>query len=337
MEKITLLFIFLVVVFTSATAQKTVALHSNGAITVFGGNSPLTEAYTASVTGDTLYVSGGIFAAPDTINKGLVIIGAGYDTDSTAVTGKTFITSSTINSGRIVLGSNASNLYMEGMQFQGGLVKTDPDITGFTLIRLKIAELVFSNAGIIPTNASIIQCYIGNLTIEGVTNSVISNCILRGAIIYSNTNIFKNNVITYGSGFGILRTCNANTFMNNIFSTTNNVVSDGNCSYNNFQYNIFAHLTPILQTAATDLNNYKEIDMATVFVNEVASDFHLLPNASTTYLSDDGTQVGLYGGFLPFKDGAVPSNPHISYKAISTATGNNGALNISFKVNAQKN
>lgn len=337
MKKLSFILIALLFGVSYTTAQKSVALHSNGTTTIFGGNSPLTDAYTAAVTGDTLYVSGGNFVAPETIDKGLVIIGAGFDTDSTAVTGKTYIYSTSVNSGRIVIGSNASNLYMEGMQFQGGLVKSDPNVTGFTFIRLKIGDIYFSNTGVIPTNASIIQCEIsGNLDIQGVTHSLISNCILRERILNSDTNILKNNIITVSNGFGTLGNCDANIFMNNIFSSTG-LLSDGNCSYNNFQYNIFASMTPSLQTGATDLNNYKGIDMETVFVDFAGSDFHLLPDASTTYLGDDTTEVGLYGGVLPFKEGAVPVNPHIAFKSIRTTTDSNGFLNISFTVEAQQN
>lgn len=337
MKKEFFLSIVLLFVVVYSTAQKSVALHSNGTTTIFGGDSPLIDAYNAAVTGDILYVSGGNFVAPTTIDKGLVIIGAGFDTESTAATGKTYIYSSTINSGRIEIGSNASNLYMEGMEFQGGFYKTDANITGFTLIRLKVNDLYFTDTGAIPTNASIIQCEIaGNIDIQGVTYSLISNCILRDRILNSDTNVFKNNVITGINGNGVLANCDANTFMNNIFTTTN-LLSDGNCSYNNIQYNIFAQSSPNLGTGSTDLNNDKGIDMATVFVDLAGSDFHLLTDAYTTYLGDDGTEVGLYGGLLPFKEGAIPINPHISHKSIQTTTNSNGFLNISFTVEAQQN
>jgi len=336
MKKEFLLSIVLLFAVVYSTAQKSVALHSNGTTTIFGGDSPLTEAYDAAATGDTLYVSGGNFVAPTTIDKGLVIIGAGFDADSTAVTGKTYIYSSTVNSGRIVIGANASDLYMEGIHFQGGLHKSDAAITSFTLIRIKIADLYFTNTGAIPTNASIIQCDIANdLNISGVTYSLISNCILRGRILNSDSNVFKNNVITRSDGFGTLQNCDSNTFTNNIFTTTS-LLSDGNCSYNNFQYNIFAHASPTLQTGHTDLNNYKGIDMAIVFVDLAGLDYHLLPDAASTYLGDDGTEVGIYGGLLPFKEGAVPVNPHISFKSIQTTTDSNGFLNVSFKVEAQQ-
>jgi len=337
MKRELLLSLILLFAIVYATAQKSVALHSNGTTTIFGGDTPLTEAYNAAVTGDTLYISGGNFVPPNIIDKGLVIIGAGFDTDSTAVTGKTYIYSSNVNYGRIEIGSNASNLYLEGMQLQGGLYKSDPDITGITLIRLKMADISFVNTGTAPTNASIIQCDIaGDISIQGVTYSVISNCILKGRILNSDSNVFKNNVITRSDGFGTLQNCDANTFTNNIFTTTS-LLSDGNCSYNNFQYNIFANASPVIGSGSTDLNNYKGIDMNSVFVDFAGLDFHLFPAASTTYLGDDATEVGLYGGLLPFKEGAVPINPHISFKSIQTTTDSNGFLNISFKVLAQQN
>ena len=114
MKKITLFLIFLLVAISYTTAQKSVALHSNGTTTIFGGDTPLTEAYDASLTGDTLYISGGNFTMPSTIDKGLVIIGAGYHQEATAATQKTYI----INSQNITLGNNASNLYLEGMEFK---------------------------------------------------------------------------------------------------------------------------------------------------------------------------------------------------------------------------
>ena len=96
-------------------------------------------------------------------------------------------------------------------------------------------------------------------------------------------------------------------------------------------------MTYPLGGSATDLNNYHGIDFTTVYVNAGEEDFHLLGDAKTTYLGDDGKEVGIYGGMLPFKEGAVPSNPHIIQKMISTTSESNGFLNISFKVGAQQN
>ena len=117
MKKVFFFLAVLVIVVSNSTAQKSFAPHRNGTSIIFYGDTPLTEAYNASQSGDTLYVSGGNFATPETIDKGLVIIGAGYHPDSTSATQKTFF----MYSGNLKIGDNASHLHMEGMEFQGGL------------------------------------------------------------------------------------------------------------------------------------------------------------------------------------------------------------------------
>jgi hypothetical protein len=159
---------------------------------------------------------------------------------------------------------------------------------------------------------------------------------LRGRLEYSNNNIVKNNIFLYEYSAPTY-SCNSNTFYNNIFSTGYGPITSTQGSNNNFQYNIFTATSPTFGTTPTVLNNYIGVDLATVFVNESEGDYHLLGDASTTYLGDNGTEVGIYGGLVPFKEGAVPLNPHISYKSIQTTTDSNGILNISFTVEAQQN
>lgn len=65
------------------------------------------------------------------------------------------------------------------------------------------------------------------------------------------------------------------------------------------------------------------------------ADFHL--NNPASYLGTDGTQIGLFGGSKPFKQGGLPENPHIRYKNIAPQTDNNGLLSIDIKVGAQSN
>ena len=320
----------------SANAQLSVALHSNGITSVFGGDTPLKDAYTSSKSGDTLYVSGGNFAAPDTIDKGIVIIGAGYNPDSTAATQKTYL----MTTSSLVFGDNCTNLYVEGIEFQKGLVKSSSIATNITIIRCKIAGgLDFKGTAGEPTNSAIIQCDIGLISFQGFTYSVISNCILRNKITYTTRNIFRNNVILYGSynNYPIVN-CFYSTFINNIFSTdTGPCYYNYTCQYNTFQWNIFRNASPALGDYATDNNNFKNIDLSTVYLNAASGDYHLLEEAKTTYLGDDGTQVGLYGGILPYKEGGVPSNPHIIQKSVVISPENGGLLNISFKVSAQQN
>ena len=94
-------------------------------------------------------------------------------------------------------------------------------------------------------------------------------------------------------------------------------------------------------TSFTALNNYTNIPQANIFVNQTGTtfnythDYHL--QAPTTYLGTDGTQVGIYGGTFPYKEGAVPLNPHIQLKNIAPTTDANGDLQIQIQVKAQDN
>lgn len=50
---------------------------------------------------------------------------------------------------------------------------------------------------------------------------------------------------------------------------------------------------------------------------------------------DDGTDIGIYGGTTPWKNGAIPSNPRIFFKNIANTTDVNGNLPVQIKVSAQ--
>ena len=94
--------------------------------------------------------------------------------------------------------------------------------------------------------------------------------------------------------------------------------------------------SPFLGDYPTDIGNYKNIDLTTVYLNAPGGNYHLLADAGINYLGDDGTEAGIYGGMLPFKEGAVPINPHISQKSIVISSDNSGLLKFSFKVSAQQ-
>lgn len=71
------------------------------------------------------------------------------------------------------------------------------------------------------------------------------------------------------------------------------------------------------------------------YVFNYAHNYHL--KSPTTYLGTDGTEVGIYGGTFPYKEGSVPRNPHIQLKNIASKTDDNGSLQIEIQVEAQDN
>lgn len=180
------------------------------------------------------------------------------------------------------------------------------------------------------------------LNLENVQNSLLSNNIISNSFQGSNGNLINNNIIMgfiWGSSMDYLFSGNNNTLNNNIFlweGYAANVAGSGNI----FNNNLFVEPTPDYGTTATSIGNYTGILQSAIFVNQTGTtfnythDYHL--QAPTTYLGTDGTQVGIYGGTFPYKEGAVPLNPHIQLKNIAPTTDANGDLQIQIQVEAQE-
>jgi hypothetical protein len=339
----------LVVLATSITvnAQKA-ALHSVSGIKHYEGTNALESAYAESLTGDTIYLSGGgTFEAPDFFSKSLTIYGAGHYPDSTVATGKTFI------SGAFRLRDNADNFHLEGVHLKLGFQIYENEavdnvtvkycnIDGSTDIRgdrtnpsnnITFVNTVFS--GVI---------YVGNAQNLSIRNSIITSQIFdSNGVLYSNNIILANNIY-YQFRTSLFRNKSNNNYLeNNIiyltastYASPNDIVNDG--SGNTFRNNVFNSATPNFGNFPTTENNYTAIIAANILVNQsgiqfnYAHDYHLQNPSS--YLGTDGTQVGIYGGMFPFKEGAVPSNPYIQEQNIApTTTG--GQLNVQIKATAQ--
>ncbi|MDD4218432.1 MAG: right-handed parallel beta-helix repeat-containing protein [Bacteroidales bacterium] len=334
--------LIIVLLFSTCTlfAQQRVALHSNGATTIFSGANPFTDAYNAAANGDTLYLPGGVIPFPATIDKGLVIIGAGHYPDSTTATGKTVL------SGSLTIRGEADKLWLEGIELTGNInFYNNHKVDSVTIRRCKFTSLEYTGNGTTPCVDNVIRENVinGGVNFGNATSSILSNNIISGQIsyannigisnnilfhdpsstyysalfLYSNTCLISNNIIlrNNGGGSNIYQECNLNSFINNIFRVVPNTGTN------------------------TFTTNYNSVDIATVFVNQSGNvfdytqDYHLVNPA--TYLGTDGSQVGIYGGMYPIKDGAVPQNPHIQLKNMAPTTDVNGDLQIQIQVEAQ--
>lgn len=337
-------FILLLFTITVVNAQEKVALQNNGTTTIFNGATAFIDAFNTASTGDTIYLPGGAFSVPTSFNKGVVIIGAGFHPDSTTATLPTVL------NGDINLDTGADSISFEGLLISNKLQKTfSVSVDNMSIIRCRINEETnFSrngSASAVSNQLVIFQSVlIGDLNLDGMQNVLISNSFIENRVESSESNTFKNNSFlkyTGASSNHLFILSNNNTFLNNIFSTSNNTIISGNG--NIFQKNVFNSTSPNLGGSSVDINNYKGINLSTVYTNQTgnafdyAHDYHLLPAAASTYLGNDNTEVGVYGGMFPLKEGFVPQNPHIISKTIAPTTNNNGDLNIQIKVSAEDN
>ena len=303
--------------------QIKVALHHNGTVTMFSGTTPFISAYNASVNGDTIYLPGGLFSAP-AISKGIYIIGAGHYPDSSTAT---LITSLANN---ININTGADKLKLEGLNIPNLYFANGAKIDSVVFLRCNIGALSYAGTYDISTNCVghlLYQNIISNLTISRASNIRIFNNIISTLGSSPENTWVKNNKIDFISD---MTYC---FFENNIIQQQ---YAEG---YNTFRNNIF-EAAPGGGTNSY-LNNYNNHPFPTVFVsytnfsNYYIDNLHLL--SPGTYIGTDATQVGLYGGLYPYKEGAVPSNPHIRSKSIGLTPDVNGKLKVNFTVAAQNN
>ncbi|MEI7983947.1 MAG: hypothetical protein WCI71_20035 [Bacteroidota bacterium] len=65
------------------------------------------------------------------------------------------------------------------------------------------------------------------------------------------------------------------------------------------------------------------------------NNYHLKSTSNGHNAGTDGTDVGIYGTLIPYKEAAVPFNPHISSKSIGSTTNPTGTLDVDIRVSAQ--
>jgi len=341
MKKALLFVVLLMALTINMHAQRAVALHSSSGITVFAGVSPFIDAYNAAQPGDTIYLSGGSFANPPLIDKKLMIFGAGYNPNYTSATNPTMLT------GPFNLGENSDNTVVEGIHFAANIVAGHNLAASFlTFKRCRIDGGInfYGDLSNPSVNNVFAECLIiGDNTITNASNTSITNCIISMRIINSSSNSIKNNIFLYQaswSGEAFFHSPYHNEISNNIFVSADTGVIAAGSTGNIWFNNVFVQATPNFGGNPITNNNYPAVPLDDIFVDYTGGtfsylqDFHL--QNPTTYLGSDGTQVGLFGGLFPFKEGGIPVNPHISSKNIAPQTNPAGQLGVQINVSAQE-
>ena len=318
-------------------AQLRVALHHNGTTEIFGGSNPFQQAYDSAISGDTIYIPGGVFAPPANINKRLTIYGAGHYPDTTTATQKTFI------SGDLNIQQNADSTLIEGLELGSISIPNNHKVDYLTISRCRLTN--FTMAGNQSTPCQFLtfkeNVTVGTINLSNVSYSIVTNNIVQGQINYGNNNAIYNNILLYiNTSYYYTRyvlTGITNTDVaNNIFRLTSYTLTISGNS-NTVKNNV--NIANTTGSVGTYTNNYTYPIVDSIFVNHFGTsfsyedDFHL--DSAGVYLGVDSTQVGIYGGLYPWKESSVPNIPHIFYKNIPTAVEPNGSLDIEIKVNAE--
>jgi hypothetical protein len=322
--------IIILLLFAGQTeAQNLIAVQNGGAPTFY---TKLDTAIVHASDGDTLYLSGGAYSLTCdvySINKRIHIVGAGFRPDTSFVTSLTFIKIlSQYAYPYFLVESGASGGSINGVQLDGSIEFNSSDcVTNFEIRNCLLYYIRLNNSKnnlIIGNSLSFI--YGGE-----------SNYILNNIMDYHNSiknGIIKNNIFM-SSGQPILLSSFGCIFENNIFL---NQSFEYDSYDNQFYNNLFIISDPFSGYSNIGFNNI--FNQTNIFLNQsrpyfsFSDDYHLLSTSPGKNAGKDGTDIGIYGGQYPWKDGK-PFNPHFQKAIISHNTDNNGNLNVQIKVAAQ--
>ena len=131
-------------------------LQHNGVATMFYGMNSFSDAYSASVNGDTLYLSSGSYNAPATIAKHLTIYGVGAYSDSLGLLSRTVIIQG------LAINKGADSLRIEGLFINGDINYDGSNaISNVKIIRCCFNNSTYGSGGSVNAkiNCTIEECF----------------------------------------------------------------------------------------------------------------------------------------------------------------------------------
>ena len=334
---------------TTVSAQSTViaTLSHEGSITTFYGTPALKQALKAAEDGDIITLSPGTFQAAN-IDKSITLRGAGYVLDTETHTEPTII----IGDFHI---SGTNGLTIEGIYHDAEM--------SYDCYR---NEYINTNAKFIKCKFTSIDSYNNYYNLAGLVDAQFINCIFTNEIYLSyNTNAslincIVNNPWSNGSDgnsyfnfqncviLGLYDTWESwrifrSSFYNCIINVNNQKersLDSTNSGYNNLCINTEGYENFFSEILTNTKNSY-ETDFTNVFkdfTGDYSDDstfsddftFELTDEAKQKYKGTDGTEIGIYGGTMPFDP--TPSNPQITKLNVASKSTANGKLSVDITV-----
>ncbi len=306
-----------------AQSSRLATLSHDGKVTTFYGAFALRDAHDAASNGDVITLSSGTFNAVN-IKKALTIRGAGMVIDSVHSTLPTIIAGDF----NIEIPDTVSqHLTLEGI-YSNDWVKYRGTIQSPKFLKCRlyvICSYNYSNDNKM-INAQFIHCTIFNeLSLTNTSSASLINCVVSDP---SCSNSEFTNCVLKRLNFrsSILQNCIVINLLGYI--TSNNV------AYNCVGIGSESLFNQIPQNNTNKLSTYEEL-FKTYRGGDVITDsdnFELTDEAKKKFLGTDGTEVGIYGGMLPYDP--TPSNPQITKCNVAKKSTADGKLSVDIEVKA---
>lgn len=304
----------------SAQSSLLATLNHEGTITTFYGSNALQQAHAAAMHGDVITLSSGTFMAVD-ITKAVTIRGAGMQVDTISHTEPTIIANGfTIN----VADTLSGKLTMEGL-YNNQEIRISC-LKNAMFLKCRFKSLQYTSTSSIMKDLTFIHCIIANsfyLTRNNGSASFINSIIIFSGGYSSTTFSFTNCYVTNAN--------NANSEYKNCIIVDNNGGSSTLTYFNNLHISNNGTLTTSNNTNIKISPDDERVKYLCVAYND-DNDYKLTEELKNLIKGTDGTEIGIYGGNLPFDP--TTTNPQITKFNVAAKSTADGKLSVDIEVNS---
>lgn len=324
MKKFIVLFVAVMAMFaTTAKAQSSLlaTLNHEGTISTFYGTNALQQAHAAAANGDVITLSSGTFQSVN-ITKAVTLRGAGMALDAATQTEPTVLANDfTIN----IPDETTQRLTIEGIYTNQKVTINKLKNAMFLKDRIRYFYITGEGYG---KDLTFIHCRITE-KYDGNNNSnnsaVFQNCLVRG--MFGNNYIF-NNCLFLADTNGNNSHCENSEYRNCII--LNSISTYSTSTYYNNLYCILSGYS-FNVTNNTNVKVAKDNEaIKNLFGYSDDNEYKLTEAAKALIKGSDGTEVGIYGGSLPYDP--TPTNPQISKFNVAAKTTADGKLSVDIEV-----
>ena len=301
-------------------------LNHEGTITTFYGTNALQQAHSAAVEGDVVTLSSGTFASVN-ITKAITLRGAGMTLDASTQTEPSVLAN---NFSIEIPDESTKRLTIEGIYSNQKI--TIKRLKNALFLKDRMYYVDVDNSGSIAKDLTFIHCRI-TYQYYGYNNSNNSASFQNSIVSYiSGMNyIFHNCIIRYYNNNSQYDLCGNSEYKNCIIT---HCLINSPTSTSTYYNNLF------IGTSANQINNIpnktnvnvnrEEDKIKNLLTYSDDNDYKLTEEAKAIMKGTDGTEVGIYGGSLPYDP--TPTNPQISKFNVAAKTTADGKLSVDIEV-----
>lgn len=309
-----------------AQSMQVATLSHEGTITSYTSADALRQAYEAAVDGDVITLSSGVFNSVN-LEKRITVRGAGMgvkvnDTDPyiepTIIKGYFEI---------VVDGTPENDFKMEGVyctdraDFQG--------LTNAQFSKCKFTEISYTTGHGGFTDVTFINCIFGDGSFCYNASMNFYGCYFKKDPFNRNSIYTLTNCILYVEEYAQPGTTCVLKNSIVINEKHDSWVADSKQAYYTICVGNLSNNCSLYKSLQD--NNGTLLPKGTQLFKE--GTFYQLTDEAKQYLGSDGTEVGIYGGSLPFDP--TPTNPQIVKFNVASKTTADGKLSVDIQVNAK--